>query len=253
MGPRVLRAGALAPSLRNRRRLLGLLLLGALGTTGPSLADPGADPSPVARSLLTDRRVKVRVQAALARGQQRPLGAAVALRQALLTDPHPAVRVAAAASLGLLGDEEARPALQEAAAGPEPRVAQAARRALQLLDERAAAPPQPAPAASAEPTITGPGLRSSRTEAEVQQGLAAIEPQLRNCLLRQRKRDPSFTGVELRFKVLPDGRAAPGFSARPRLDEPRFVTCLQEALTALRLPPAAGGEQTIELPLGVNP
>jgi hypothetical protein len=67
------------------------------------------------RDLATGSDFRVRVSAALALGKSKSPGARPALERAL-RDPHPAVRSAAAAALGMLGDAAALPALRAAAA-----------------------------------------------------------------------------------------------------------------------------------------
>ncbi len=63
---------------------------------------------------LTDDDFRVRVSAALLLGRQKPPGARERLEKAL-SDPHPAVRIAAANGLSQLGDAAAGPALERAA------------------------------------------------------------------------------------------------------------------------------------------
>lgn len=73
----------------------------------------GVVPSAPAEEL-TDDDFRVRVSAALLLGRQKPPGARERLEKAL-SDPHPAVRIAAANGLSQLGDAAAGPALERAA------------------------------------------------------------------------------------------------------------------------------------------
>jgi hypothetical protein len=68
------------------------------------------DPAGAIRDLTESSDFRVRVSAALFLGRTRPAGAREALERAL-SDPHPAVRVAAATALGSLGDAAAVAAL----------------------------------------------------------------------------------------------------------------------------------------------
>ncbi len=70
-----------------------------------------ADDSGMFRDLATAPDFRVRVSAALALGRSRDAGARAALEVAL-GDPNPAVRTAAAAALGTLGDGAALPAVE---------------------------------------------------------------------------------------------------------------------------------------------
>jgi len=85
-----------------------------------SIATVGAAPTSLAqdgtafRDLATGSDFRVRVAAALALGKSKSPGARFALERAL-GDSHPAVRSAAAAALGALGDAASLPALRAAA------------------------------------------------------------------------------------------------------------------------------------------
>jgi HEAT repeat protein len=95
---------------RLRRRLGCILFAWALSgaASRPSAAE---DSSAAMHELAESSDFRVRVSAALVLGHTRPSGAREALEGAL-HDGHPAVRVAAARSLGALGDPNALPALQ---------------------------------------------------------------------------------------------------------------------------------------------
>jgi HEAT repeats len=94
-----------------RRLLIAMVLATStvLGSTSVSTAgDDGAY-----RDLAVGTDYRLRVAAALAIGKSRSPGARPALEGAL-TDAHPAVRAAAAAALGALGDATSVPALRAA-------------------------------------------------------------------------------------------------------------------------------------------
>ncbi|WP_437669715.1 HEAT repeat domain-containing protein [Sorangium sp. So ce131] len=96
------------------RRLLVAMLLTAttvLGSTSVSTAQD-KDASSF-RDLAVGKDYRLRVAAALALGKSRSPGARPALERAL-KDPHPAVRAAAVAGLGVLGSSAAVPALKAA-------------------------------------------------------------------------------------------------------------------------------------------
>jgi hypothetical protein len=246
-----------------------LLLLAGLSVR-PAAAQPQAQAAPapppaLIERLLSDSSFKVRVQAAIVLGRHAsPQGVHALLRA--LGDPHPAVRAAAAISLGKIGHASVRRALQTTALDPEELVADAAREALALLDVRAAAPPaspvpgstSPAQAAAgtsgADPgfSVSGGGLASARSPAEVRQVADALSGPLQGCGQRQAKRDPGFTGVVLKLRILPDGKALLAPGADPPLTEDRFRSCIEQALAGLRLPPAAGGDLVLTWPLRVS-
>ena len=84
--------------------------MAALGVTVARVST-AEDTNPAMRELAESGDFRVRVSAALVLGHTHPSGAREALEGAL-GDFHPAVRVAAARSLGALGDVAALPALQ---------------------------------------------------------------------------------------------------------------------------------------------
>jgi hypothetical protein len=106
----------------NARQSIALALIAAgilVGASRPTLAQ---DSTVAARDLATSSDFRLRVMAALQIGRSKPPGAREALEQAL-GDSHPAVRVAVADALGMLGDPAAVPALeQRLGADPSPSV-----------------------------------------------------------------------------------------------------------------------------------
>jgi hypothetical protein len=96
---------------RSLRRALGCVLVGAALASTAAGVSRAEDPSATMRDLAEASDFRVRVSAALVLGHTRPDGAREAL-EAALADGHPAVRVAAARALGILGDPAALGALQ---------------------------------------------------------------------------------------------------------------------------------------------
>ncbi len=96
---------------RSLRRALGCVLVGAALASTAAGVSRAEDPSTTMRDLAEASDFRVRVSAALVLGHTRPEGAREAL-EAALGDGHPAVRVAAARALGILGDPAAVSALQ---------------------------------------------------------------------------------------------------------------------------------------------
>ena len=96
---------------RSQRRALGCILVGAALASTAAGVSRAEDPSTTMRDLAEASDFRVRVSAALVLGHTRPEGAREAL-EAALGDGHPAVRVAAARALGILGDPAAVGALQ---------------------------------------------------------------------------------------------------------------------------------------------
>jgi hypothetical protein len=82
-------------------------------TFGATPTSTAQDDASAFRDLATAQDFRLRVTAALALGKSRSPGARPALEKAL-GDPHQAVRTAAAAALGTLGDAAALPALRAA-------------------------------------------------------------------------------------------------------------------------------------------
>jgi hypothetical protein len=93
----------------SRRRLCCALAVLAVCAATPRLA-LAQDAAGALHDLTDSNDFRVRVSAALYLGRTRPVGAREALEHAL-ADAHPAVRVAAAAALGALGDAAAIGAL----------------------------------------------------------------------------------------------------------------------------------------------
>jgi HEAT repeat protein len=102
---------ALTRSTQRLRRGLGCVLLACALTGSASRPSTADDSSGAMHELAESSDFRVRVNAALVLGHTRAAGAREALEGAL-HDGHPAVRVAAARSLGALGDSAALPALQ---------------------------------------------------------------------------------------------------------------------------------------------
>jgi len=98
------------PALKRVLLCIAMALIVAIGTVPVSTAQ---DDTIAFRDLATGSDFRVRVAAALALGKSKNPGARAALEKAL-SDPHPAVRAAASAGLGHLGDSSAVPALQAA-------------------------------------------------------------------------------------------------------------------------------------------
>jgi HEAT repeats len=99
-----------------------VLLACAAGTA------PAQDASVARQDLATSEDFRVRVSAALVLGRSHVAGSREALEHAL-NDPHPAVRTAAAAALGALGEAAAIPALERRAATEQAANAKAQMRA----------------------------------------------------------------------------------------------------------------------------
>jgi hypothetical protein len=100
---------------RSSVRVFVAVLLAALSLLGPVPHGAAQDDSAAFRDLATGSDFRLRVAAALALGKSKSPGARPALERAL-SDPHPAVRAAAAAGLGSIGLAAAVPALKAALA-----------------------------------------------------------------------------------------------------------------------------------------
>jgi hypothetical protein len=96
-----------------RRTLIAIVLAGSMVSPGPARVSTAQDLSAAYKALATGTDYRVRIAAALEIGKSKSTGARGALTKAL-KDQHPAVRAAAAAALGSLGDAAAVPALQAA-------------------------------------------------------------------------------------------------------------------------------------------
>jgi len=134
-------------------------------------ARPGhPDGSPVDR--LSDRSFKVRLQAAILMGNQNLGVAAPALRRVLMAEKeHTAVRAAAAASLGRLGDEESRARLVALLGHHNKLLARAAEKALLLLDRRLG---QPAYLV----TVAPPGIPAGESKERAERILEVLNDEL---------------------------------------------------------------------------
>ena len=97
------------------KRFLTAIAVAALVAFGVVPTSIAQDDATALRDLANGGDFRVRVSAALALGRSKSPGARAALEKAL-NDPHPAVRAAASAALGNLGDANATPALQAALA-----------------------------------------------------------------------------------------------------------------------------------------
>lgn len=129
------RAGPRAGSALLAGVLASLLLVGVVPVS------TAQDDAASFRDLATGGDFRIRVAAALALGKSKASGARAALEKAL-GDPHPAVRSAAAAALGALGNAAALPALTAAAAREAaPDVKAEMERTLRRLQGPAAAAP----------------------------------------------------------------------------------------------------------------
>lgn len=147
---------------RSMRRLLVVLLL--LATAAPARADRQRELA--LRALRDDPSLKVRSQAAIILGQRGAREAIPALAEAAARDEAPAVRVAAVAALGRIGDASARPALEAAQRDPDASVRAAAVRALAEWQAPAPAAPRARGASplafSIEPTSGAAGDDDAR-------------------------------------------------------------------------------------------
>lgn len=109
------RSVARGSRVRARKSVLVAVLIAAELLLGTARVSTAQDDSARFRDLATGSDFRVRVSAALALGKSKSPGARPALEKAL-SDAHPAVRSAAAAALGQLGDSAAVPALKAASA-----------------------------------------------------------------------------------------------------------------------------------------
>jgi hypothetical protein len=97
-----------------KRVLLSIVIALVVGFAAVPVST-AQDDAAAFRDLASGSDYRVRVAAALALGKSKNPGARAALEKAL-SDPHPAVRAAASAGLGHLGDSAAVPAIQAALA-----------------------------------------------------------------------------------------------------------------------------------------
>ncbi len=138
---------------RMARRCAALLAFVLLCVTLPASAD---DPrsSYLIKLLQSSSQFRVRAQAAISLSTLAGSPGVVAALSDALRDPHPAVRAAAATSLGRVGDKRSIAALKALERDPEEPVRTAAQAALSKLDAAQPRAPEPAPA----PTPAGPAL-----------------------------------------------------------------------------------------------
>lgn len=115
----------------------GFIVVLWLAATPAMCLAQGADV--LTRMLAEGRNFRVRTRAALALGRSGEIHHVAALERALLRDRHPAVRLAAADALALLGCPNSRNALAAAERDRDARVRRGARAALARLGP----PPQP--------------------------------------------------------------------------------------------------------------
>ncbi len=216
-----------------------LAVVGSLLTAWP-LAHAQAPTTRLVETLARDPSHKVRLQAAIRLGSRPGEQAERALTEAL-GDEHPAVRAAAAISLGKLHATASLPALRRLLSARERLVRDAAKRAIEMIQRTAA-----------DMTVSGPGLASTRPRAAVDELLERAHPDLVRCGLRQLKRDPSFSQVTVRFTILPDGRVTGVTLVPPPAEPAKLSRCLRRVLGGLRFPRAEGGDQTITIPLRVE-
>jgi hypothetical protein len=109
----------------------------------PAFADPRA--TYLARLLRTSDSFRVRTQAAISLGRLERDSAATAALVGALDDSHPAVRAAAASSLGRLGDPATLEALRRRRGELDASARQAVRSAIQSLERVARSRPQTTP------------------------------------------------------------------------------------------------------------
>jgi hypothetical protein len=129
----------LAGFSRGGRGAIAALLLFAAGAVllraAPAAADARSDY--LIRLLSGSTQFRVRAQAAISLGSVDAAADVVAALASALKDEHPAVRAAAANSLGRLGDSTALPALRKANEDPEAPVRDAAKAAVTKLESSA--------------------------------------------------------------------------------------------------------------------
>ncbi len=128
-----------------------------------SLAHADARTEFLMRMLSNSAQFRVRAQAALALGSQKPDAQIVRALGSALGDEHPAVRAASAAALERLNDPSAVPALRRAQRDSDAAVRSAVRSALATLDRPAPTEPTPVPGSRGEPLYyVGVGLPGSQ-------------------------------------------------------------------------------------------
>ena len=175
------------------RRTFSLLLVGALAL--PAIGRPAfaLDASAALRELAQSPDFRVRVSAALLLGRAKPPGAREALEQAL-ADSHPAVRVAAATALGVLGDALAITAVARALNAESSATVRAQLQATLDILRNTASAPQPSP----DPRQLGPDVRLVVRLGVMRNGTAVRGDELRRVLHdAARSRARSIHGVAI--------------------------------------------------------
>lgn len=119
------------------KRLLLVLCVAWVGLQVPADASASARESYLIRLLKGSSQFRVRVQAAISLGGAADDADVVDALSEALSDAHPAVRAAAAHSLGRIGNPSALPALKRAESDPEAPVKTAARAAVAKLSRAA--------------------------------------------------------------------------------------------------------------------
>ena len=135
------------------RAIIAALVIGSGLCCSTALADARSEY--LIRLLEGSSQFRVRAQAAISLGSVETAAPVTVALTSALRDEHPAVRAAAANSLGRLSDTKSLPALRAAARDPEGPVQEAARAAITKLEgeaRRASATPVEAP----RPVPTGP-------------------------------------------------------------------------------------------------
>jgi hypothetical protein len=189
-------------------------LAAMVALAGAPLPSPAGDDAAAFRTLATGQDFRERVSAALALGKSTSPGARPALEKAL-SDAHPAVRAAAAAALGALGDARALPALKaQLAAESAPNV----KAQLETTIKRLGSSGAPGAAATKTKFLVSVGKIENKSGVSA----ATLTPALK---ASTRSRVAQVPGVEL----LDEG-ADPGAAARSR-NLPAFT--LDASLTQL--------------------
>ncbi|HLK40541.1 MAG TPA: HEAT repeat domain-containing protein [Polyangiaceae bacterium] len=170
----------------------------------PPVSTRADEGSAALRELESSSDFRVRVTAALLVGRARPPGSREALERAL-NDAHSAVRAAAAAALGTLGDPQALPALRRRLpADPSASVQAQIKATMDRLTSAQAADEGPADAASETRFVVRLGTMRNRT------GVRGDE--VRQVLLESAK----ARARALRGAVVVDADSAPPHATGPR-------------------------------------
>lgn len=145
---------ALHPALR---RLLLVLCIAVAGLQAVQVVEASARESYLIRLLKGSSQFRVRVQAAISLGGAADGEDVVEALSGALSDAHPAVRAAAANSLGRIGSPAALPALRSAKKDPEGPVKKAVAAAIAKLSRAGRQGPAPA-----EPPVRGGDVVGAR-------------------------------------------------------------------------------------------